>query len=92
MYRPGIQIHMHATPATTRGVSLLLQIPHAAQWVTACDLKDNITAPGTVDAQNVSPKSELPEESEEPKEATGLPNNPDPKGEADDEAPCAVEL
>jgi len=62
------------------------------QWVTACDLKDNITAPGTADAQKVCPSSELSEEQERPKEATGLLNNPDPKGEADVEAPCAEEL
>ena len=56
---------MHTTPATTRGLSLLLQTPHAAQLVTACDLIVNITAPevcGAAAPPSVGPKAELPEE------------------------------
>lgn len=47
------------------GLSLLLQTPHAAQSVTACDLKGNITAPevcGAAAPPTVGPKPELPEE------------------------------
>ena len=58
-------------------------------------MKGNTIAPeacGAVAPPTVGTQPELLEEQKGPKEAKGLPNSPDPKGEADVEAPCVEEL